>query len=263
VTDFGSDSDALLPLGEGSSVELSIPSDSCRRFGPLPPPVAGNETVSGQPTAPDQTGGYYQPVIVGFSGEPTEATLGSVRLLCGGAHVPQEELVKFNSGYRPNQNPKINAVTALLIDDKDDGVELDGEDDIVAGATVEWTIHWAKCPEQSACGDGLCTAGENATVCAEDCRTEPVLGCTGAEQYLLADPVSKKVIEQRESIEVSWYATGGTFDFSTTDNEDVATESSNRWVAPAEPGKVQLWFVVRDSRRGTTWKNVTVNVVAE
>ncbi len=263
VTDFGSQTEALSPIGEGASVDLTIPSDSCRRFGPLPPPVEGEETVSGQPAAPDQTGGYYQPLILGFSGDSTEPTLGSVRLLCGGANVPQEEIVKFNSGYRPNQNPEVADVSAVLVDDEEDIETLDWEDGIVAGSTVEWTIHWAECPEQAECGDGLCTAGENATVCADDCRTEPVLGCTGAEQYLLADPVSKTTIEQREVIEVSWYATGGTFDLSTTDNDDVVTESNNRWVAPREPGEVQLWFVVRDSRRGTTWENVTVNVVAE
>jgi len=264
LTDFGSESDALTALGEGENVDLSIPADSCRRFGPLPPPVEGNETVSGQPAAPDQTGGYYQPVVVGFSDEPTAPTLGSVRLLCGGANVPQEELVKFNSGYRPNQNPEVAEVTAQLIDDEGgEGKELDWTDGIVAGAEVDWTIHWAECPEQAECGDGLCTAGENATLCADDCRTEPVVGCTGAETYLLADPVSKTVVEQREDIEVSWYATAGTFDLSTTDNDDVVTSSTNRWVAPTEPGQVKLWFVVRDSRRGTTWKNLTVNVVAE
>lgn len=260
VIDFGTESEALTTLGDGANVELTLPSDTCRRFGPLPPPVEGEAGVSGQPAAPDQTGGYYQPVLVGWTEEDADQpALGAVRLLCGGANVPQEELIKFNSGYRPNENPVIERVVATVDDAA--AVELDLEDDIPAGTALEFTIEWAECPDESECGDGLCTVGENATVCADDCRTEPVVGCTGAEQYLLADPQSKTVVERQESIEVSWYSTLGEFDYSTTDNEDVITQTHNRWVAPNEPGPVRMWFVVRDSRRGTTWQDVTLNIV--
>ena len=269
VTDFGGTSPSLTPLGDGADVEFSLPVDACRLFGPLSPPIAEGETVAGRPALPDQTGGYYQPVILGWTNQETpEPSLSAVRLLCGGANVAQEELVEFNRGYRPNENPEIAGITAQLIPDEDGegaggegpGDEVSLNDDIQAGATLELRVEWAECPAVSSCGDGLCTAGENATDCASDCRTEPVVGCSGAEQYLFADPESGQVVEQSEHIEVSWFSTQGTFKLSTTDNNELITESTNRWVAPSEAGEVRMWLVVRDSRRGTAWQELVLNV---
>lgn len=256
VTEFGSASDYLTPLGQGDEVQLAVPTDACRIFGPLPPPIATGESVAGRAAAPDQSGGFYQPVMVGLGDAASAPALSGVRLLCGGAGLAQADLVTFNRGYRPNQNPVLDELSVMLEGEK---LDLEGTPRILAGATLQLKVAWAACPETSACGDGLCTAGENATECAEDCRSEPV-GCTGAEHYLFADPQSKEVVEKIEGLEVSWFANAGTFKEAITDDSDTVNESVNEWTAPEGPGVVGLWIVVRDSRRGTTWKTLSFDV---
>lgn len=260
LTDFGAPSEVLEPVGNGPSVEWVVAGDACRRFGPLPPPTDNEGASPASPASPDQTGGYFQPIVVGTPIETAnEPYLGVVRLLCGGAGLPQEELVTFNRGYRPNENPEIEELRADL-----DGtpLNLDGGDplEIEVGSQLTWTVSWASCPKQAVCGDGLCTAGENANSCIEDCEGESVSGCTGAEAYLLNDPQTKTVVERIETLQVSWFATEGAFEFSTTDNTDSETASSNVWTAPSTPTAVRLWIVVRDSRRGTTWREIEIVV---
>lgn len=257
VAAFGTTSDSLEDLGQGAEVEYQLPQDVCRHFGPLAPPVAEGSKVAGSPATPDQTGGYYQPVLLGPEGASTEATLTAVRLFCGGANLPQDELIIFNRGYRPNENPEIDELE-LRLDGKDKALKLD-DAEVAVGAKLNLKVSWAECPQESECGDGLCTAGENATDCAEDCR-EGAVGCTGAERYLLADPETRRVVEQTEAIEVSWFSTAGAFEASITDNNEQINESVNHWTAPEEPGLVRIWLVVRDSRRGTTWRDFTLTV---
>lgn len=257
VTQFGTSSDSLEALGQGARIEYQLPQNICRVFGPLPPPVDEGENVAGTPATADQSGGYYQPVLVGLDGASAESTLTAVRLLCGGANLPQDELITFNRGYRPNENPEVADLEAT-VDGQDEALDLKGGE-VAVGTKLSLTVGWAECPPESECGDGLCTIGENATDCAEDCRDEPI-GCTGAERFLLADPETRRVVEQTEAIEVSWFATGGAFEASITDNNEQTTHSVNKWTAPAEPGLVRIWLVVRDSRRGTTWQELTLNV---
>lgn len=258
------ESTALRNIGEGAPIEASIDSDVCRSFGPLSPPQVQGQADSGRPADPDQTGGYFQPVFASQaeSNETTTAPVfGAIRLLCGGAGIPQSELIKFNQGYRPNVNPNI-AQIFMGVGDNEDEVLLDTADGATAvppDTQLHFRVSWEACPEESTCGDGLCTVNENSTNCADDCRSD-AQGCSGAEQYLWADPAQGKVVQAVESVAVAWFATDGTFADSETDNVESATESSNVYTTPTAAGDVRLWLVVRDSRGGTNWSQLQLSV---
>ncbi|HEY1558279.1 MAG TPA: hypothetical protein VGF94_25810 [Kofleriaceae bacterium] len=83
-----------------------------------------------------------------------------------------------------------------------------------------------------------------------------------AETYLDYDPVSETLVTRREAMHVSWYATGGALpvDASEIDEDDLSTSVSTTWTAPASPGTVYLWFVLRDSRGGVATASATVAV---
>jgi len=81
------------------------------------------------------------------------------------------------------------------------------------------------------------------------------------ETYLYYDPDTQSLITRRESMRVSWFATGGALDIdaSLVGEDDDATSTSTVWHAHG-PGTFTLWAVLRDSRGGTTWTDATVTV---
>jgi len=257
VTEFGSDSEALEPLGDGGQVALTLAADVCRQFGPLQPPPEPGSEVSGRAVDPDSTGGFYQPIVLGLGDADEEPTLAAVRIQCGAANLPQEEAIELNQGYRPNENPAIAALE-LRVDDAVIEVSDDAPVTVPAGASVEWTVRWTECPAENACGDGLCTAGENPTDCREDCQTD-ARGCTGAERYLDTDLETRTVIESTEALRVGWYATTGGFALAQTGAEG-ELETANGWTAPEASGPVQVWVVLRDDRGGVAYRSVQVQV---
>ncbi|MDB4963056.1 MAG: hypothetical protein JWP01_3055 [Myxococcales bacterium] len=74
---------------------------------------------------------------------------------------------------------------------------------------------------------------------------------SSVETYLYYDPMSQTLIDRREAMRVSWFATGGTIDVdaSAVGEDDDATTVSTTWHTPAA-GTAWLWFVLRDSRGG-------------
>ena len=257
VERFAEGGEDFLRLGRGASVTGAVPADACRRFGPLAPPATAGG-VAGRPVDPDLSGGYHQPIVLGSE---AGAALASVRLACGIVGVPNAESVRYGQGYRPNENPEIDRVEIVSGEARtiEPGLAVAGAT-VAAGARVELRAWWAACPREPACGDGLCTAGENQSSCAADCRDEP-RGCTGAETYLWANPETRKVEERREGIRVSWFSTGGAFAEEQTgrSEEDAdGTETSNVWTAPSEPGLVRVWVVIRDDRGGVGWRELVV-----
>lgn len=245
-------SEVLLHLGAGSQVETTVARDACRFFGPLAPPAEEGSTVSGRPADPDLTGGFYQPVLVGRE----EATVGSIRLLCGPSGLSVSELITFNRGYRPNEHPEFESVE-LRETGSSRAIDPEQTLSVVAGEAIRFRSSWPLCPEQADCGDGLCTAGENSTDCAADCATDPV-GCMGAESYLLADVESRSTAPQKEKLSVSWFTTEGTFESSVTDDSDDRGYTENVWTAPESPASLTLWLVLRDDRGGVSWRTVQV-----
>jgi hypothetical protein len=81
------------------------------------------------------------------------------------------------------------------------------------------------------------------------------------ETYLYYDPSTQTLVERREAMRVSWFATGGTLDVdaSAVDEADDATSVSTTWHTP-DPGKAWLWFVLRDSRGGIDTRALELTV---
>lgn len=72
-----------------------------------------------------------------------------------------------------------------------------------------------------------------------------------AETYLYFDPVSQTLVDRRESMRVSWFATAGELpvDASAIGEDDTATELTTTWRTPG-PGTAWVWIVLRDARGG-------------
>lgn len=256
VDEFGKRDDELfVPLGEGGATTATLPDEVCSLFGPLAPPREGDEE-GGRPVDPDLSGGYYQPVVVGEG----EATLGSIRISCGAPGLSNDGTIEFNRGYRPNENPSVGEVTAVV--DGEERVVVPGEPlRISRSSQVSFALAFPDCPTEALCGDGLCTAGENSTDCREDCLDAP-RGCEGAEEYLYGDVEAEQSVERSEVLEVVWLTTLGSFPIAQTEAEtsDGRSSSSNDWTPPGEAGTAHLWFVVRDDRGGVGFQSIDIEV---
>jgi len=252
VEEFGTESDSLRPLGEGASVQTTLPSDVCRMFGPLSPPLEAGQTVPGRAVDADSTGGFFQPVVAGEA----NPVVSGVRALCGPSGLPQSESVAFNQGYRPNENPEPSEILHAQGDHQE---PVDGMVFVKPGEELELVVEFPSCPEEPACGDGICSVYENATSCAEDCRDAPT-GCRGPEDYLYADPAERAAVLRTERLEVGWFSAEGSFELATTDDADSPGIIRNVWVAPDEELTTRVWLVARDDRGGTSWRSIEVEV---
>lgn len=246
-------SDALDPIGSGRTAQGELPLEACRQFGPdTPEPKPGE--APGRPVDPDATGGYYQPVrlLYELDGSVSYAT-GEVRLQCGLAGATGAQLNEYNAKYRPNVNPdvaKLSVVRATGTTPIADGASIK----VGAGEHVTFEVGWVACPATATCGDNVCSPEETAASCESDCTTP--MGCTGAERFAQQDPSSRQIVLSRESISVSWFATGGELDEDRTgrSSDDPTTSSANGWTAP-NAGQTTLWVVLRDNRGGVGWRS--------
>jgi hypothetical protein len=82
------------------------------------------------------------------------------------------------------------------------------------------------------------------------------------ETYLYYDPTSQTLVTRRESMAVSWFATGGVFPIDATDvgEDDPAQSAQTTWTAPSTPGPAWLWIVLRDSRGGLATQSIAITV---
>jgi len=215
-----------LPLGRGAEVPATMPDIACQLFGPERPEPKPGEP-SGRPVDPDPSGGFHQPVLTWLG--PT-AALGGVRLSCP-INATVDATIEFNQRYLPNENPMLASFEARY---GGTTVTLDGDEpaEIEAGLSVELRVTWPDCPAETA--------------------------CPGAETYVLYDPGSQTIVERKETLVVSWYATDGLFDEARTDRVTTVGAggepgTTNRWIAPDRDGTVRLWAVVRDDRGGVSW----------
>ncbi len=228
----------LVSLGTGVSVHGVIPPDACELFGPdSPPPEPGQP--SARPTDPDTTGGFYLPIRVKTEGGKWSVALE--RIACQPSGLTQPVFVAYMSGYRTNTNPTLSTLSR---------VDADGHAVVVP-------------PDGSSPPAGLTVSpGAHLTLRAEWPRCSGAGACGGAETYLSIDPTSKQIVTRRESMVASWYATEGAFDEDRDgrDENDEATSVENGWTAPANPGAVHLWAVLRDARGGVGWGSYTIEV---
>jgi hypothetical protein len=245
----------LKPIGEGATAAAALPDIACRQFGPdVPVPVMGQPP--GRPVDPDTTGGYYQPVSVFLGGV---ASIYRARLSCGVAGAGPDQSAQYNSRYRTNVNPEVASLAvqggATWAADTTGKINT-----VKAGQKVELQVAWPDCPLVDKCGDGVCGPDERKQSCPADC-TKPK-GCPGAERFVNFDLVSQQVVDAREGIHVSWFATGGSFDLDRTgsSSSNDATTSDNGWTTPSQKGPAHVWVVLHDDRGGVGWAGYAVQV---
>jgi len=250
----------IIDLGSGATVTATLPMDACRLFGPsLPEPMNGEP--AGRPVDPDPTGGFYQPVSATLP-DSSVTSMGSVRIFCPPSGLDQEQAAAFNGSYRNNQSPSIDQLSARI--DAGESLPIPDEPETLSVAPNQ-VLHleaaWHTCPHSAVCGDGVCGAGEDKSNCVEDCSTPK--GCTGAEDYAWFDPDSRAVQTRHESIRISWFSTAGHFENAVTGRDEAEydqTATEDLWTAPATPGDLRVWAVIRDSRGGQSSRTFRITV---
>jgi hypothetical protein len=82
-----------------------------------------------------------------------------------------------------------------------------------------------------------------------------------AETYVFFDRLAQQLVDRREAMRVSWFATAGELasDATAVGETDLATSVSTTWRTPAA-GTAHLWFVLRDSRGGLAVRDVSITV---
>jgi hypothetical protein len=82
------------------------------------------------------------------------------------------------------------------------------------------------------------------------------------ESFPVYDIAAQTLVTHREALRVSWFATAGSFEHEVTGHTEAESETTteNRWTAPATPGVVHLWTVLRDSRGGADFASYDVTI---
>ena len=81
-----------------------------------------------------------------------------------------------------------------------------------------------------------------------------------AETFLYYDRAPQRLIDQRESLRVSWFATSGTFPVDATLADSDATSATTIWTAPSTATEATVWIVLRDSRGGMAVETRSISV---
>lgn len=249
-------------LGNGSSVSGKLPKDACRYFGPDVPPTKAGEDA-GRPTDPDSTGSFYQPVrVLAANGKAPIITVAQAGLVCGLPTLTGAQLLEYQKRVRNNEHPELSSV--LVDADESNPLTVDdgNTEPLRVRRSQRLTLRatWPACPTEPSCGDGICGVDELSAECPEDCMAPR--GCFGAETYVYYDPLVRALADRREAMRVAWFASAGEFEDDHTGRreDEMATYSDGVWTAPAAPGTVHLWVVLRDSRSGITWQSYVVEV---
>jgi hypothetical protein len=194
----------LIDLGTAPTATGLLPAEGCLRFGPDTPPGGF------RPRAPDETGGYYQPVRVVVD---DLLAIGLSRITCKLPTAPAEVARDYDLRYAANVNPTLDPVDLATVP---------------ADTDITLTASWP---------------------------------ASAVETYLYFDPVSQALVERREAMRVSWFATGGALavDASLVGEQDEALSASTTWHTPAA-GTAWVWLVLRDSRGGVATQALAITV---
>jgi len=185
------------------------------------------------PLAPPSKRGTLRPSDPDATGgyyQPLRLDLGAEqavfreRLSCGLAGASLATAQEFRARYAANQNPTLVSLSALL---DDTPVSLTA---LPAGQRIRLVATWS--PDS-------------------------------AESYPIFDVASQTIVDHREALWLSWFATAGAFDDSLTGcgESDTAVSTENPWQSPATAEVVLLWLVVHDSRGGADFASYTLTVV--
>jgi hypothetical protein len=185
------------------------------------------------PFAPPSSSGTLRPSDPDATGgyyQPLRLDLGveqaifRERLSCGLAGASLAMSQEFRARYTANQNPTLVSLAAL------------------AGETP---------------------ASLDALPASQRIRLIAAWSSASAESYPVFDSSSQTLVDHREALWLSWFATAGVFDNSVTgrDESDPAVSTENPWQSPATAGVVFLWLVLHDSRGGVDFAAYTLTVV--
>lgn len=212
-----------------------LPANACTLFGPeTPPPMKGQPPT--RPADPDTTGGFYQPVRATWQSDAgPELAFALERITCPLANAPTDIAGQFASTYVPNNNP---TVADLLLDP--------------AGAMTSLYAAGQTAAPQAA----TVSAGQKVTLQAD-------FGADSAETFVHWNVSTLSLDMQRESLSLSWFATGGAFEHDATGRSQSETETftQNTWTAPTTSGPVYLWTVLRDDRGGVDFASAEIDVM--
>lgn len=217
------------PLGTGPSIQGTIPSDACSTFGPTPPaPLPGKPPR--RPHDADVTGGYYQPVRAEatLDGEPLAPGIGLTRITCDLPDAPLDTVLEFRRRYRANTNPTLAGVAALGPDGAARPPDAAGLPPLPPHTAVALRASWT---------------------------------ADSAEPFPVFDPASRTLVDHREAIRVSWFASAGALASDRTGRGEAETETfaDDVWTTP-DAGPAYLWVVLRDSRGGVAFAGYTVAI---
>ena len=228
--------------GPSPTFMAAIPTNACMLFGPeTPSPMPGQPPQ--RPADPDTTGGFYQPIrgtweiaddVDGGAASPLVA-FALERITCPLLQAPGPDATQFAMSYVPNNNPTL---ADLVLDPSGTNTAL-------------YTAGQAAAPQPAAAA----AAGQTYTLQAD-------FTADSAETFLYWDIVSRMLVNQRESLRVSWFATGGAFGLDTSGRTSAETETftQNSWTAPTTPGPVYFWAVLRDDRGGVDFAATEIDV---
>jgi hypothetical protein len=212
----------LVPAGPpGPSLVAATPAAGCALFGPAAPPPA-------RPRDPDATGGYYQPLRASpMDTRDQGSAIFLSRITCELAQASAQVAAEFRARYRPNRNPRL--VPASLRASLAANRQPVALDQLPTGQRIRFEIDWQ---------------------------------ADAAETYPVFDPLTQSLVDHRETLRVSWFATAGAFavEHTSRSEEDPALSSDNVWTAPAVPGPVYLWVVLRDARGGSDFASYALAV---
>jgi hypothetical protein len=220
--------------GPIAETDATLPKDACQLFGPEVPSAKPGQPPA-RPADPDVTGGYYQPVRVKIAEADIDgaAAFGLERISCNLANAPVDVVQSFGKDYKPNTNPALTQVTAIVGSAAPVTVlvapETTSPVSVKAGAAVSFSASWTE---------------------------------ASAETFPVYDPATLTLVSHREALRLSWFATEGQFLHERTgaEEKDTATSTENTWTAPSKAGVVHVWVVLRDSRGGTDFGGFEVTV---
>ncbi len=258
----------IQPIADSATATWSVPNDVCGQFGPNPP-VSVDGGPAGRPADPDETGGWYAPIRVEGPSASSDIDFFRVRLRCPLAGTTQQQSADFQKAYRTNAPPQLAGLFLQRATGTELAVDVTAVVTLQPGETVTWRASWPDCGDHAVCGDGHCDVDERLSLsppdptlvaCKADCQKPQ--GCGGAERYLRFDATSRALVIQREALSTAFYTTAGTLSDPSVGRTsgDPGTDVRTGFTAPATPGTVWLWLVLRDDRGGIGWQGWQVSI---